>query len=402
MSINKKKTFSLESVVRPNILALKPYRCARDDYSSGILLDANENSFGMILPKNEIQLTFHSKEDKEKDDSGIEKLHRYPDPNQVNIKERLMKFRGLPSIDYFFLGVGSDECIDLIIRIFCVPGKDKLLITPPTYGMYSVCANINDVGIVKVNLDVEDGKFQLKTDEILKAVRENEDIKMIFLCSPGNPTGTVLSHESIRPILEDENYNGIVVIDEAYIDFVEEKNQNGSLVKWVTQYPNLVIMQTLSKSFGLAGIRLGISIADPRIIQLMNNTKAPYNISALTSHVACTALSTQNISNMKLIKQQIRDEHMKLISSIQTIPGIGKILGGNDANFILVQILDRNNQNVNNDRAYHIYQEMAEKHDIVVRYRGNEIGCEGCLRITVGTPKENELLLKTLNELLLG
>ncbi|CAG8450543.1 15277_t:CDS:2 [Funneliformis caledonium] len=400
MSINKKKTFSLESVVRPNILALKPYRCARDDYSSGILLDANENSFGMILPKNEIQLTFHSKEDKEKDDSGIEKLHRYPDPNQVNIKERLMKFRGLPSIDYFFLGVGSDECIDLIIRIFCVPGKDKLLITPPTYGMYSVCANINDVGIVKVNLDVEDGKFQLKTDEILKAVRENEDIKMIFLCSPGNPTGTVLSHESIRPILEDENYNGIVVIDEAYIDFVEEKNQNGSLVKWVTQYPNLVIMQTLSKSFGLAGIRLGISIADPRIIQLMNNTKAPYNISALTSHVACTALSTQNISNMKLIKQQIRDEHMKLISSILTIPGIGKILGGNDANFILVQILDRNNQNVNNDRAYHIYQEMAEKHDIVVRYRGNEIGCEGCLRITVGTPKENELLLKTLNELL--
>ncbi|CAI2168598.1 16516_t:CDS:2 [Funneliformis geosporum] len=400
MSINNKKTFSLESIVRPNILALKPYRCARDDYSSGILLDANENSFGMILPKNEVQLSSHSKGDKEKDDSGIENLHRYPDPNQVNIKERLVKFRGLPGIDYFFLGVGSDECIDLIMRIFCVPGKDKILITPPTYGMYSVCANINDVGIIKINLDVEDGIFQLKTDEILKAVKENEDIKIIFLCSPGNPTGTALSHESIRLILEDKNYNGIVVIDEAYIDFVEEMNQKGSLVKWVTQYPNLVIMQTLSKSFGLAGIRLGISIADPRIIQLMNNTKAPYNINALTSHVACTALSTQNISNMKLIKQQIREEHMKLISSIQKIPGIGKILGGNDANFILVQILDGNNQKVNNDRAYHIYKELAEKNDIVVRYRGNEIGCEGCLRITVGTPKENELLLKKLNELL--
>ncbi|CAG8467212.1 721_t:CDS:2 [Rhizophagus irregularis] len=363
MSINNKKTFSLESIVRPNILTLKPYRCARDDYSSGILLDANENSFGVILPKNDDKLF---KENGETLTLGIENLNRYPDPNQVNIKERLVEFRKVPNIDYFFLGVGSDECIDLIIRIFCIPGKDKILITPPTYGMYSVCANINDVNIIKVNLDVEDGKFQLKTDEIL---------------------------------LEDENYNGVVVIDEAYIDFVEEeKNKNGSLVKWVTEYPNLIIMQTLSKSFGLA-----VSIANPNIIQLMNNTKAPYNISALTSHVTYTALSQQNILKMKSIKQQIRSEHNKLISSIKKISGIGKILGGNDANFILVQILDKNDQNiVSNDRAHQIYKELAENHGIVVRYRGNEIGCEGCLRITVGTPKENEILLKNLSELLEG
>jgi histidinol-phosphate aminotransferase len=158
MSVNNKKTFSLESIVRPNILALKPYRCARDDYSSGILLDANENSFGMIL---------HEKNGETLTTLGIENLNRYPDPNQVNIKERLVEFRKVPDISYFFLGVGSDECIDLIIRIFCIPGKDKILITPPTYGMYSVCANINDVNIIKVNLDVEDGKFQLRTDEVI-------------------------------------------------------------------------------------------------------------------------------------------------------------------------------------------------------------------------------------------
>ncbi|RGB28846.1 aminotransferase class I and II-domain-containing protein [Rhizophagus diaphanus] len=401
MSINNKKTFSLESIVRPNILTLKPYRCARDDYSSGILLDANENSFGVILPKNDDKLF---KENGETLTLGIENLNRYPDPNQVNIKERLVEFRKVPNIDYFFLGVGSDECIDLIIRIFCIPGKDKILITPPTYGMYSVCANINDVNIIKVNLDVEDGKFQLKTDEILNVIKEQKNIKIIFLCSPGNPTGTALSHESIKILLEDENYNGIVVIDEAYIDFVEEeKNKNGSLVKWVTEYPNLIIMQTLSKSFGLAGIRLGVSIANPNIIQLMNNTKAPYNISALTSYVTYTALSQQNILKMKSIKQQIRSEHNKLISSIKKISGIGKILGGNDANFILVQILDKNDQNiVSNDRAHQIYKELAENHGIVVRYRGNEVGCEGCLRITVGTPKENEILLKNLSELLEG
>ncbi|RIA99125.1 histidinol-phosphate aminotransferase [Glomus cerebriforme] len=397
MAINN-KSFSLESIVRPNILALKPYRCARDDYSSGILLDANENSFGMVLPDKS------SKENGEQEGESlssltlkIENLNRYPDPNQVNIKERLVEFRKVPNINYIFLGVGSDECIDLIIRIFCIPGKDKILITPPTYGMYSVCANINDVNIIKVNLDVEDGKFQLKTDEILKVIKEQENIKIIFLCSPGNPTGTALSHESIKIILEDENYNGVVVIDEAYIDFVEEKNKNSSLVKWVTKYPNLIVMQTLSKSFGLAGIRLGISIANPNIIQLMNNTKAPYNISALTSQVAYTALSEQNILNMKSIKQQIRSEHTKLLSSIKNISGIGKILGGNDANFILVQILDKN-ENISNDRAYNVYKELAENHGIVVRYRGNEIGCEGCLRITVGTPKENEILLKKLSE----
>ncbi|CAG8590915.1 293_t:CDS:2 [Cetraspora pellucida] len=234
------KSFSLESIVRPNILSLTPYRCARDDYDTGILLDANENSFGSILQDNESLL--------------VEDLHRYPDPNQVLIKERLVSFRGLQSIDYFFLGVGSDEIIDLVIRIFCVPGKDKIIITPPTYGMYSVCANINDVQIIKVNLDVEDGKFQLKPDKISNALFENPSTKIVFLCSPGNPTGTCLSHTDIKAVLDDPNLKGVVVIDEAYIDFTEEIKK-ASVAKWVEEYPNLIVMQTLSKSFGLAGIR---------------------------------------------------------------------------------------------------------------------------------------------------
>ncbi|CAG8519227.1 16401_t:CDS:2 [Cetraspora pellucida] len=381
------KSFSLESIVRPNILSLIPYRCARDDYDIGILLDANENSFGSVLQDNESLL--------------VEDLHRYPDPNQVLIKERLVSFRGLQSIDYFFLGVGSDEIIDLVIRIFCVPGKDKIIITPPTYGMYSVCANINDVQIIKVNLDVEDGKFQLKPDRISNALSENPSTKIVFLCSPGNPTGTCLSHTDIKAVLDDPNLKGVVVIDEAYIDFTEE-TKKASVAKWVEEYPNLIVMHTLSKSFGLAGIRLGICIANPKIIRLMNNTKAPYNINSLTSHVALDALSLQNIEKMRETVRKIRVEHTKLMSSITNITGIGKILGSNDANFILVQVLDEACEKPSNKRAQWVYKELAEHLGIVVRYRGSELGCEGCLRITVGNPQENEILLENLKQLLEG
>ncbi|CAG8661273.1 11658_t:CDS:2 [Dentiscutata erythropus] len=381
------KSFSLESIVRPNILSLTPYRCARDDYGSGILLDANENSFGSILQEDESLL--------------VKDLHRYPDPNQVLIKERLVSFRGLQSIDYLFLGVGSDEIIDLVIRIFCVPGKDKILITPPTYGMYSVCANINDVQVIKVNLDVDDGKFQLKPDKISEALSENPSPKIVFLCSPGNPTSTCLSHNTIKAVLDDPNLKGVVVIDEAYIDFTEE-TEGASVAKWVEKYPNLIVMQTLSKSFGLAGIRLGICIADPKIIRLMNNTKAPYNINSLTSHTALNALSLQNITKMRETVRQIRAEREKLISSITSITGIGKLLGANNANFILVQILDEACEKPSNERAHWIYKELAENQGIVVRFRGKEFGCEGCLRITVGTPQENEILLEKLKHLLGG
>ncbi|CAG8555587.1 11175_t:CDS:2 [Paraglomus brasilianum] len=369
--------FSLESIIRPNILSLKPYRCARDDYATGILLDANENSFGSVI------------------NSSAESLNRYPDPYQLDVKERFIDFRGIASVDNTFLGVGSDEIMDLLMRICCIPGKDKILVTPPTYGMYSVCAKINDVEVVKVNLD---GRFQLRTDEISKTLSEVPNIKIVFLCSPGNPTGTALSHESIKAILEDVNLRGLVVVDEAYIDFVSEERE-GSVAEWVEKYDNLVVMQTLSKSFGLAGIRLGIAIANPFIINMLNNTKAPYNINLMTSQVALSALQPDAIAKMRSMVSLIRAERAKLLSSIANIPSVANILGANDANFILVQIVDGNGK-PSNDRAQYVYKQLAEKLGVVVRFRGHEYGCEGSLRITIGTPEQNEALLTKLREVL--
>ncbi|CAM0138238.1 histidinol-phosphate transaminase [Umbelopsis sp. WA50703] len=371
-------SFDLSKVIRPNILALKPYRCARDDYSAGILLDANENSYGPSL-----------QEAREGD------LNRYPDPLHPNIKERIVSFRNIPSVHNVFLGVGSDEVIDLLIRITCVPGQDKILITPPTYGMYSVCAQINDVAVVKVNLDVEDAAFQLQTDQIITAVKSDPSIKVVFLCSPGNPTSTCLSHESIKAVLEC-GFNGIVAVDEAYIDFVEEK-EKGSVSTWISQYPNLVVMQTLSKSFGLAGIRMGLALGHADVIQILNNTKAPYNISTLSAQVALEALSDGGLATMYNNIGNLKKQRNELIKRLENFPvsGVGKIRGAAEGNFLLVEILDRNGQPCN-ERAEKIYTFMAESKDVVVRFRGKEHGCTGCLRITVGTEQEMDTLAKQL------
>ncbi|KAF7726670.1 histidinol-phosphate transaminase [Apophysomyces ossiformis] len=374
--------FDLTKVIRPNILALTPYRCARDDYSEGILLDANENAFGPSLavapPAGD--------------------LHRYPDPYQIRIKERLIKLRELQSVQQVFLGVGSDEVIDLVIRVACVPGKDKILITPPTYGMYSVCAQINDVAVVKSNLNVENGAFQLRTDDIFAALKANPEVKVVFLCSPGNPTGTCLSHESIRAVLESD-YSGLVVVDEAYVDFVDR--EEGSVAKWVEKYPNLIVMQTLSKSFGLAGIRLGIAISHPDIIQILNNTKAPYNIGTPSAQLAENSLSEEGVAVMRDYRARLIQQRSELMQKLQNFPvqGIGRILGANDANFILVQILDKENKPCN-ERSQRVYKELAESLGVVVRFRGKEYGCDGCVRITVGTEEENKVLLAKLEEAL--
>ncbi|KAK9711107.1 histidinol-phosphate transaminase [Basidiobolus ranarum] len=372
--------FSLERIVRPNILALAPYRCARDDYSTGILLDANENSFGPSLA----------------DTSALRlDLERYPDPLHNDIKKHLCLLRDVPSPENFFLGVGSDEAIDLLIRIFCIPGKDKILVTPPTYGMYSVCAQVNDVGVVKVPLTLDDKKFQLQTDKVFEALQQNPDVKIVFLCSPGNPTGSLLAKEDIQKILTFPGFNGIVIVDEAYIDFVEEQ-KGGSTASWVTQFPNLVVLQTLSKSFGLAGIRVGIAISTPEIIALMNNTKAPYNICSLSADVALSALQDSSIELMKSRVDLVRQERKKFMENVVKISGIGAIKGTNDANFILVEILDKDNQKPCNERAHRIYTYLAQERGVVVRLRCMEPGCAGCLRITIGTPEENITVLKEL------
>lgn len=346
-------TFNLMDIVRPNLRNLEPYRCARDDYSTGILLDANENSFGPPLENDE------------------QSLNRYPDPHQIELRTLMAEFRGV-AMEQVFAGVGSDEAIDLLMRIVCVPGKDSILITPPTYGMYKVSANINDVRVQSVPL-TED--FQLRVPEILDAVEETT--RLIFVCTPGNPTAKCVSADDVRTIL-DNFKTGLVVVDEAYIDFADEP----SFCRLVSTYPNLVVLQTLSKAFGLAGIRLGFAFADCELISMMNKVKAPYNVNRLTSDVAIAALRNRDAVRAKV--EQCKAQRQWLVDQLSELPFVRKIYPS-DANFLLVRM----------DNAYKVYREVAAR-GVVIRYRGSEIHCQDCVRITVGTPEENHRLMELL------
>lgn len=239
-------SFNIKSLVRPNILSLTPYRCARDDYSSGVLLDANENSYGPALDPS--HPTHHSSHDH---------YHRYPDPKQKHLRHLIAQFRSVPD-DSVFIGVGSDEVLDLLIRVFCIPAKDRILTCPPTYGMYKVCGQVNDVKVLNVPLIADttsEDLFQVDISSIKEELSRQENIKIVFLCSPGNPTGVALHKSKVRQLLEWPGYTGLVVVDEAYVDFVEEDEEKGTFSGWTAKYPNLVVLQTLSKSFGLAAIR---------------------------------------------------------------------------------------------------------------------------------------------------
>jgi histidinol-phosphate aminotransferase len=349
----------LKKLVRPNIMALTPYRSARDDFKSGMLLDANENSFGSAL--------------------GDRELNRYPDPRQETLRALIAAFRNVQP-GQVFLGVGSDEPIDLLLRIFCRPGQDRILITPPTYGMYKVSAAINDVVVVEIPLNPD---FSLNTDAIRQKqvdILQNSGspLKMLFLCSPNNPTANSLDRGQMLDIIG--SFNGIVVVDEAYIDFSPAE----SLLPELNRYPNLVVLQTMSKSFGMAAIRLGMAFSNPDIIDIMNRVKAPYNINNLTANAAVEAI--RNADVMKSNIREILQEREFLVEALGTIPQVRRIYPS-DANFILIRV----------DRALNIYRELA-KNGIIVRYRGDQIHCENCLRITVGTAEENRQLINVFRE----
>ncbi|KAF8151920.1 histidinol-phosphate aminotransferase [Mycena galopus ATCC 62051] len=388
--------FDILKVIRPNILALHPYRCARDDYQDGILLDANENALGHSI----------TRLGGEHDSVFDLDLHRYPDPAQNTIKECIASLRSLPGADHIFLGVGSDEIIDLLMRVCVAPGKDKILTTPPTYGMYSVCAQINDIEVVKCPLELggaageggESGRFSVRVSEIKNAVDAAPSIKLIFLCSPGNPTGTLIPLSTICAILEYPNFKGIVVVDEAYIDFASDDASAVSLVK---EYGNLVVMQTLSKSFGLAGVRLGVALAQPPLIQVLTNTKAPYNISTPTAHIALSALAPASVTQMRSKISTLVASRERLLADLTALAslGVGHAIGGNDANFLVVPILGADGK-PDNTRAQRLYRSLAEENGVVVRYRGGEPGCEGCLRITVGSEEENRTAVAKISEVL--
>ncbi|ANB12908.1 histidinol-phosphate transaminase [Sugiyamaella lignohabitans] len=293
-------------------------------------------------------------------------------------------------------GVGSDESIDAIMRVLCVPGKDKLLTCPPTYGMYAVSAQINDVEVVSINMNFIKGKFSIKPDEINARLAEDPSIKLAYICSPGNPTGSLIEKADIIKVLEHPTWNGIVVVDEAYIDFAPEGT---SMAPLVNKYPNLLVMQTLSKSFGLAGVRCGVSFASPDLSRLLNSMKAPYNISTPTARLASRVLSPEGIKVMKGLVKKIIVQRDRLVRELPKLQGIGEFVGGEDANFLLVEIIDKDGK-PSNDIARQVYTKLAEFRNVIVRYRGKEPGCTGCLRISIGNEEETTILLKELQSVL--
>ena len=344
----------IRKLLRSHLLHLTPYSSARDEFSGSadVYLDANENAFGS---------------------TSTDRYRRYPDPYQVELKGCLSKIKNL-NADSIFLGNGSDEPIDLLIRAFCNPGKDRIIITPPTYGMYEVSADINDVGITRVPLSND---YMLDKDGILDAIEPG--IKIIFLCSPNNPTGNCIEPESILEIAN--RFQGLIVLDEAYIDFSSQP----SLIAELTNFKNLVILQTLSKAWGLASLRLGMTFANSEIIDILNMIKPPYNINGATQDLALKAL--MNHKEMKSMVKEILKQRNLLKTMLSEIPSIIEIYPS-EANFLLVKI----------ENAHETYVNLIEN-KVIVRDRSNVALCENCLRITVGTEKENKELVKQLKNI---
>ncbi len=349
--------FNLDQILRPHIKSMEPYSSARDEFkgTSGIFLDANENSMGSITS---------------------ERFNRYPDPYQWELKKKISQIKNVKK-EKIFLGNGSDEIIDLIFRLFCEPGKDNTIIMPPTYGMYEVSASINDVNIKKVALTDD---YQIDLEAVLKAV--DTHTKIIWICSPNNPTGNLLNLDHIQQIIA--SFSGIVVIDEAYIDFSPYK----SLTSQLQKYPNLIIIQTFSKAWGLASLRLGMAFTSEEIIFYLNKIKPPYNINGLTQSKILDALEDESHKNRMV--NNILYQKKLLVKDLEKLPIVLKIYPS-DANFLLVKTTD----------GKKIYDYLVSK-GIIVRDRSSVRLCEGCLRITIGSEKENFALINNLQEYPIG
>lgn len=349
--MTKRKPFiDINTLVRKKILTMKPYSSARDEFKgeAEVFLDANENPYPS--PYN-----------------------RYPDPLQRQVKEKLAALKEV-SPEQIFLGNGSDEAIDLLIRAFCEPNQDSILITEPTYGMYSVCADVNAVNVQQVLLTPD---FDLDLDAFPNTF--DASTKILFLCSPNNPTGNLLNRDKILEVLK--RFYGLVVIDEAYIDFADSR----SFIHELDKYPHLVVLQTFSKAWGLAGLRLGMCFASPAVINILNKIKYPYNVNSRTQDLALDAL--ENAYRKDIWVDEILTQRDKLIKALRSLKVVDKIFH-TDANFVLVRVKDA-------PATYHYLMDKG----IVVRDRSRVTLCYNCIRITVGTPQENEALISALKEL---
>ncbi len=341
-------------LIRPHLRDLVPYSSARDDYQGddGIFLDANENPIGSITDQD---------------------WNRYPDPYQRKLKEKISEIKAVGT-DQIFLGNGSDEPIDLLFRAFCEPGIDNVIINPPTYGMYKVSADINDVQTIEVLLSED---YELDDAGILDAV--NTNTKMVFICSPNNPTGNDLSQDRIDKVIR--NFKGIVVIDEAYIDFTNRE----SYISRLDEFPNLVVLQTFSKAWGLAGLRLGMAFGSAELLKIPNRIKAPYNLSGLTQETVLMALGNSH-KKIEMVAQILKDR-AELERDLKGLSIIHKV-HPSDANFFLVEL----------DKASKVYADLIHK-KVIVRDRSKVVLCENALRITVGTREENKKLIDELRKL---
>ncbi len=352
--MSRKKAFNPDEFLRENIRNLKPYSSARSEFlgEADVFLDANENALGSTAAGG---------------------LNRYPDPLQWRLKEALGLMKGVaPS--QIFLGNGSDEPIDLMLRAFCRPGLDEIIIMPPTYGMYAVSADINDVKVLKAPLSES---FEIAPGAVFSAA--SESTKIIFICSPNNPTGNCFDPESIKKILQE--FSGLVVLDEAYIDYAPE----GSFLASLSEYPNLVVLQTFSKAWGMASLRLGVLYASSKIVNILNKVKPPYNLSGLTQKTALRALENEVQKNAWV--QETISEREKLSRRLLELDFVLKVYPS-EANFLLVKTAN----------AAKIYHALVKK-GIVVRDRSKLENCANCLRITVGAPMENRRLLQALESI---
>ncbi len=350
------KEFDIKQVVRPNVLKMKAYSSARDEFEgeASVFLDANENALGSGTTE--------------------DAYNRYPDPRQTPLRKAIAAMKGIQP-DQIFLGNGSDEAIDLLFRAFCVPGKDRVLSLPPTYGMYTVQANINETPVDEIELNAD---FSLPTEKILQEL--HPDTKIIFICSPNNPSGNLMDPEAIKTILN--SFAGLVVVDEAYIDFAPE---GSSLVQAIDSYPNLMVLQTFSKAWGLAGLRLGMAYAQKDIIDILCKIKYPYNVNQLTQEKVMQAV--QHPEKKEQMVQTLLEQRNWLEEALQTVPSVQKVYPS-AANFLLVQIKD----------ATAKYRTLIER-GVVVRNRSSVALCQDCLRITVGSAAENQKLVEELKQL---